>query len=244
MTYSIGNTITDVITLRDDSNVAITGLLEDDFTTLEAYLASTPASTQLVAIDEVDEGQYVIEFTPDIAGPWAFHYVYDVNPVFREDTRLYYVLSSPQVVVSSAGGSWTYEGDLDDPAQEVRFLIQDTDGDYPLFTDAEVAYALGASNDNARRAAISLVERLLVRYSAMADTTELDLSVRAGQLYDHAKDLLRTLKMSFNSGLSVVPYAGGISYADIEVNEANRDRFTGVFNRGVPARMNRWGGIV
>lgn len=233
--------ITDVITLRDESNVPILLLEEDDFAIFEAYLVTTPASTELVAINEIDGGQYSIEFTPGLAGPWAFHYVYDVNPVFREETRLYTVDTSTSTIITSSGGTWTYTGDLTDPLQEIRFLIQDTDGSYPLFTDAEVSYALGGASDNVRRAAISLVERLLVRYAGMADTTELDLSVRASQLYENARTLLLQLK---SGGVSVVPYAGGISYADIEVNEANMDRVIGHFNRGVPQRSRRWGGIV
>lgn len=239
MAYAIGQMITDVITLRDLDSVAITGLEEDDFAVFEAYLVSTPASTELVALNEIDGGQYSIEFTPGVAGPWAFHYVYDVNPVFREDTRVYMVEPSATITVVSAGGTWTYEGDLTDPLQEVRFLIQDTDGSHPLFTDNEVSYALGAATNNVRRAAISLVERLLVRYSQMADTTELDLSVRASQLYENARTLLLQLK---SGGGAAVPYAGGISVNDIQVNLANTDRVVSTFDRN--RRWPEYGGIV
>ena len=240
MAYAIGQMITDVITLRDESNAPILLLEEDDFSVFEAYLISTPASVELVALNEINDGQYSIQFTPGLAGPWAFHYVYDVNPVFREETRLYTVDSSAEIVVVSSGGTWTYNGDLTDPIQETRFLIQDTDGSYPLFNDNEVSYALGSVGNNTRRAAISLVERLLVRYSQMADTTELDLSVRASQLYENAQRLLIQLKTI----VSAVPYAGGISYADIEVHEANTDRVIGQFNRGIPQRARKWGGVV
>lgn len=244
MTYAIGNLITDVITLRDESNVPILGLEEDDFAIFEAYLVTTPATVEIVALTEINEGQYSIEFTPGVFGPWAFHYVYDSTPVFREDTRIYTVESSAEIVVITAGGTWTYDGDLTDPIQEVRFLIQDTDASNPLFVDTDVSYALGLSTNNVRRAAIFLVERLLVRYSAMADTTELDLSVRASQLYENASGLLKILKNPFFATSTVVPYAGGISYIDIEAGEANTDRVIGVFDRGIPARSRNWGGIV
>lgn len=234
MTYAIGQTITHVITLRDDSNVAITGLLEEDFVILEAYSVNVPATTELVALEEINQGQYSVEFTPESSGPWAFHYVYDDPPVFREETFVYSVAPTAEIVVVTAGGTWTYSGDLEDPSQLVRFLIQDTDGDHPLFTDAEVAYALGASASNSRKAAISLVERLMARYAAMADTTELDLSVRASQLYDHYKDLLATLKMNFGGNDSAQPYAGGISKADILSRRQNTDRVFSVFDRTRP----------
>lgn len=240
MTYAIGQLITDVITVRDLSNAPVLGLEEDDFVVFEAYLVSTPASTELVAIEEIDGGQYSIEFNPGLAGVWAFHYVYDVNPVFREETRTYIVDSTAEIVTVSSGGTWTYEGDLEDPIQEVRFLIQDTDASHPEFTDNEISYALGRASDSARRAAIALVERLLVRYSKMADTTELDLSVRASQLYENAQQLLIQLK---SGGVGAIPYAGGISYSDIEANNSSGDRVRGVFDKDYPSRFSRYGGI-
>lgn len=234
MDYVIGQTIQDIITLRDTSGVAITGLAEDDFITLEAFLLSSPLTTELVALTEIDDGQYLVEFAPSNFGTWAFHYHYVDLPTDREDTLKYQVKSTAEIVVVTSGGTWTYTGDLSDPMQEVRFLIQDTDGSHPLFVDTEVAYALGIGASNTRRAAVFLVERLLSRYRDMADTTELDLSVRASQLYDHAKDSLARLKNPFINGGSVRPYAGGISKADIQVNEANTDRQVGVFDRTNP----------
>ena len=241
MAYAIGQLITDVITLRDNANAAILGLEEDDFVTLEAYLISSPATVELVALNEINDGQYSVEFTPGDSGSWAVHYVYDETPVFREDTLVYVVESSAEVVVITGGGTWTYNGDLTDPAQEVRFLIQDIDGGFPLFTDDEVAYALLSTQNSVRRSAISLVERLLVRYSRMADTTELDLSVRASQLFDNANQLLSVLKNPFAEG-SVVPYAGGISRADIAGNNANTDRPKQIFDRR--SELPQYGGIV
>ena len=228
---AVGQTITKVITLRDTLNAPILGLLEDDFATLEAYLVSDSATTALVVIDEIDGGQYALSFEPDEPGTWALHYVYDETPVFLEDTSTYDVTQTAPIVIITSGGTWTYTGDLTDPAQEVRFLIQDTAGDNPLFTDTEVAYALGAAGGATRRAAAALVERLMARYAAMADTTELDLSVRASQLYEHYKDLLVSLNNPFSGPNSVRPYAGGISVTDIAANEANTDRVVSVFRR-------------
>lgn len=243
MPTAVGQTITNVITIRDEVNDSVLGLLEDDFATLEAYLVSSPATTELVVIDEIDDGQYALSFAPSEAGIWALHYVYDVDPVFIEDTTTYDVASASEIVIVTAGGTWTYTGDLTDPNQEVRFLIQDTDGDHPLFVDTDIAYALGAASGSVRRAAASLVERLMARYAAMADTTELDLSVRASQLYDHYKDLLGTLNNSFSGIGAPVPYAGGISYADIAANEANRDRVRSTFDKRMIWSRRDWGGI-
>lgn len=237
MSYVIGQTINDLITIKDPDNVGILGLAEDDFLTLEAFLLTSPATVVLVSLEEIDEGQYVTSFVPTVFGDWALHYIYTDDPTYQEGSKVYSVASTAEISVTTPGGTWTYNGDLSIAANEVRFLIQDTDGAFPLFTDAEVAFALGASGSQSRKAAAYLVERLMARYAAMADTTELDLSVRASQLYDHAKDLLVSLNSSFSGNESVRPYAGGISHADIKIGESNRDRVVGVFDRTNP---NYW----
>lgn len=243
MSTVVGQTITDVITIRDDLHAAVTGLIEIDFDVLEAFSITTPAQTVLVELEELNDGQYTVSFAPDLQGEWALHYMYEDVGVFQEDTRRYTVATSSEISVVVAGGTWTYSGDLTDPIQEVRFLIQDTDGGFPLFVDTEIAYALGAVSNNSRRAAASLVERLMARYAAMADTTELDLSVRASQLYEHAKDLLTSLNNPFTAASTVKPYAGGISNNDIAVGYANPDRTTAIFDRQATFRQDDWGGI-
>lgn len=234
MSYVIGQPIEDVITIKDTDDAAILGLAEDDFVTLEAFLLTSFITTALVTLTEIDEGQYVTSFIPTTFGDWALHYIYSDLPTYLENTKVYSVSSTAEIVVTMAGGTWTYGGDLSDPLQEVRFLIQDTDGDNPLFTDTEVSFALGSAASNSRRAAAFLVERLMARYSAMADTTELDLSVHASQLFAQAKILWESLNNSFSSGASVPPYAGGISSADVLVGVSNRDRVPGIFDRSNP----------
>jgi hypothetical protein len=234
MTYVIGQTVQKIITIKDDSNVAILGLTFDDFLTLEAFSMNSFATTADVDVEEIDDGQYLLSFDPSTFGNWALHYVYSDLPTFREETFDFPIGSTAEIVVTTSGGTWTYAGDLTDPLQEIRFLIQDTDGDSPMFTDTEVAFAYGTSSSNTRRAAAYLVERLMARYAGMADTTELDLSVRASQLYDHAKDLLASLNNPFSGNVKVKPYAGGISESDILVGESNRDRVVGTFDRHNP----------
>lgn len=234
MSYVIGQPIEDVITILDDANAAILGLTEVDFTTLEAFMLNSFVTTAAVTLTEIDDGQYVVSFTPTEFGDWALHYVFSDVPTYIENTKVYTVSSTAEIVVTMAGGTWTYAGDLTDPSQEVRFLIQDTDGSNPLFTDGEVSFALENSGAGTRKAAAYLVQRLMARYSAMADTTELDLSVRASQLYAQAEKLLASLSNPFLGGSSVPPYAGGISQGDILVGTSNRDRQPGIFDRFNP----------
>ena len=123
-----------------------------------------------------------------------------------------------------------------DSIAEVRHLIGDTDTDNPQLTDEEIAYELGVAGGTARAAAIGCIKSLKARYATMVDTTELDLSVRASQMYEHFKDLLDTFNNPFASGNSVIPYAGGISYADIDARNANTDRVQGIFARNGSVR--------
>lgn len=234
MSDVIGQPIEDIITLVDDDNIAIEGLTRGDFETLEAF--SVNAFGTLVPVSELlefDEGQYRTKFTPPIGGKWALHYIYRTDTIFRQETFIHDVSASATINVITAGGDWTYDGDLDDPLQEVRFLIQDTDGSNPIFTDNEVSFGLGFSGGHTRKAASYLVQRLMARFAAMADTTELDLSVRASQIYDHYKDLLAMLNSPFATNGSVVPYASGISNSDILANQANVDRKVGIFDRNI-----------
>ncbi|MGH2360444.1 MAG: hypothetical protein ACRDGM_07870 [bacterium] len=140
------------------------------------------------------------------------------------------------IVVVTAGGTWTYEADFALSRDVIRFTIQDTDGSNPLFTDEEVAYALGAAAGNTSAASVFLVNRLLARYAALSDTEDGELAVKAGQLYDHYKSLLATLTNPFESGASgsVKPYAGGISIADVRTRRADTDRVPSLFDRSFP----------
>ena len=128
---------------------------------------------------------------------------------------------------------------MTDPIQEVRFTIQDIDSTYPLFSDGEIQYALDNNSANVINASLNLLNRLATRYSQMADTTELDLSVRASQLFENVQALISSLG---SAGVSSVPYAGGISYNDIQVNNANPDRVISTFDR--QRRWPGYGGIV
>lgn len=231
MSYIVDQPIPTIITIENFLGFGQDGLTAGDFTTIEAFGLGDPDTLVPVTFHELDEGQYILTFNPITEDTWAVHYIYDNGPVHDDKTFTYQVLLTGPTVVNMTGGTWTYSGDLTDPSQEVRFLIQDTDGDYPIFTDSEVGYALGKSSDITRKAAAFLIQRLMARFAAMADTTELDLSVRASQMYDHYKDLLAVINSPFAANASVVPYAGGISHADIAGNLANTDRRAGIFDR-------------
>lgn len=245
MSTAIGQTIRDVLTVRDETQAPVLLLTDADFATLEAFSIETPATTAAVALAEIDGGQYAASFIPTTGGAWALHYVYDATPVFREETRRYDVAETADVVVVTAGGTWTYEGDFGSARDRIRFALQDTAGDNPLFTDEEIAYALGAASDDEAAVGVALTRRLVARYAAMADTEDGELKVKASQLYDHYAALLASFTDPFAGGSlsGVAPYAGGISLGDVQGRQANRDRIPGIFERDARVPGYRRAGV-
>lgn len=126
-----------------------------------------------------------------------------------------------------------YGGDLSEPTDVVRYLIQDTDPDEPLFADNEVAYELAQAADVPATAALSLAVRLMHRYARMVTTADGELKVELSDLYDNAKDLVSFLSTSpvGSAAASAVPYAGGISQGDVDARNADTDRVPNLFSR-------------
>ena len=120
----------------------------------------------------------------------------------------------------------SYSDTFSTPLDEVRHLIGDTDDDAPILTDAEIMYELGKAGDVVRTAALGCCRALMARYAGLADTTELDLSVKASQLFDHYQALGNQLiaDAAVTSLTHAVPYAGGLSVRDRNARNANTDR--------------------
>lgn len=130
----------------------------------------------------------------------------------------------------------SYSDAFSSPIDEVRHLLGDVDPDAPLLTDAEIAYELGASGGSTQQAAVRACDRITARCAALADTTELDLSVMASQLFDHYTALAKILGAAFSPGIpsSVIPYAGGLSRVDARGRDQNADAIPPLFDRDIP----------
>ncbi len=99
---SAGQVINDSFIVRDNGNVAITGLTSGSFSTVEAYLISNPATTATVTIGEIGSGEYRFTFTPSVPGDWSAHVIYDSPPVYREFAQTYQVDSTGVVALNGA----------------------------------------------------------------------------------------------------------------------------------------------
>lgn len=123
----------------------------------------------------------------------------------------------------------------DDPehvlADEVRFLIGDTNASREELTDNQVQYLLSKESNNPRRAAARAAEALAGKYAGVADEKQvgplrLTFELKAKRYSDLAKRLWSQV-----ASTSVVPYAGGISLADKETRELDPDRVDPAFSR-------------
>jgi hypothetical protein len=127
--------------------------------------------------------------------------------------------------------TWTYGGDPSANARDaIRFLIGDTDTTDQLLSDEEIAWvnteASGTPTattdlyDAAYRCCLTVAAKL----ARQADKAIGDLSVKLSQravAYRTQADSLKQLSMR-SSGVPV-PYAGGITISDKEIDEDNTD---------------------
>ena len=109
---------------------------------------------------------------------------------------------------------------------KVRVLIGDTDPALPILSDEEYEFFLSQSNGNVTRASMSAASAALFKLS-MRTRRDVDILSIHGQ--QAAQNYIAALKLyisnpSINVGLLLAEgYAGGISKADMQANDANPD---------------------
>jgi hypothetical protein len=136
--------------------------------------------------------------------------------------------------------AWTYGGDPSANARDaIRFLIGDTDTTDQLLSDEEIAWvnseASGTSTgttalyDAAYRCCLTIASKL----AREADKQIGDLSVSMSQRAKAYREQASSLKeLSGREGGVPIPYAGGITISDKEIDEENSDIFRTWFSSG------------
>ena len=136
--------------------------------------------------------------------------------------------------------TWTYSGDPSSNARDaIRFLVGDTDTTDQLLSDEEIAWvnteASGSATgttalyDAAHRCCLTIASKM----SREADKQIGDLSVSLSQRAKAYRDQAATMKeLSGREGGVPVPYAGGITISDKEIDAENPDLFRGRFRSG------------
>ena len=136
--------------------------------------------------------------------------------------------------------TWTYGGDPAANARDaIRFLIGDTDTTDQLLTDEEIAWVNTESSgtstgttalyDAAYRCCLTIASKL----AREADKQIGDLSVSMSQRAKAYREQAASLKeLSGREGGVPIPYAGGITISDKEIDEENSDIFRSWFSSG------------
>lgn len=94
-----GQRIDFLFVLRDYASAPITGKVDTDFATLEAYVVDDPTTTAVVSLGEIGSGEYHASFIPTIpnggdALTWAIHLIYNSGGVLREFVENFEIASS------------------------------------------------------------------------------------------------------------------------------------------------------
>lgn len=123
------------------------------------------------------------------------------------------------------------------PVEEVRLEIGLLGQAYQLLSDEEVQYFLNKNNGNIRRASSSAGKTVLFILSQLVHTKASEL-----ESWDHDwfNNYYKTLQMYLNDPNfsfainGAMPYAGGISVADIRANVENYDNLLVDVDAGIP----------
>lgn len=136
--------------------------------------------------------------------------------------------------------TWTYSGNPASSARDaIRFLIGDTDTTDQLVSDEEIAWvnteASGTSTattalyDAASRCCLTIASKL----ARQADKSIGDLSVSLSQRSTAYKAMAMEMKgLAARSGNVPIPYAGGITISDKDIDQENSDIFRTWFVAG------------
>lgn len=128
--------------------------------------------------------------------------------------------------------NWTYgNSPLTSVRDEVRFLVGDTNARDPMISDDEIAYVLERYAGAALPAALEAARALFMRYCGEVDESVGPVSISFSQRKDGLRERIAMLEGRLGAELAV-PYAGGISRADVRSVESNPDRVPPLFKRG------------
>ena len=136
--------------------------------------------------------------------------------------------------------TWTYSGDPSDSARDaIRFLCGDTDSTEELLSDEEIAWvnteASGSatSTDSLYDAAYRCCLTIASKLAREADKQIGDLSVKLSQRAQAYRDQANTLQeLVAREGGVPIPYAGGITISDKDIDQDNSDLYRGWFASG------------
>lgn len=130
--------------------------------------------------------------------------------------------------------------------QKVRIEIADTDITFPILSDDEYEYFLEKNNNSIRTAAIDAARIVLMKLSITSNDETVDIfSIKGSKAAEQYREALKLyLKNPDLNPLlsSAMPYAGGLSRADMEANNNASDTVTAPVINPVPSAAENYFG--
>jgi len=128
---------------------------------------------------------------------------------------------------------WSYDPNLSDPKNEVRFLIGDTDFTKPQLQDEEIQFLIDSSG-SAVSAASAACRALAAKYARRVHEEVGDLKLYNEQMFDHYDLLSRNISIgNISSNINAIPSAGGVYTAEKEAYAADSSIVQPSFSRGM-----------
>ncbi len=125
------------------------------------------------------------------------------------------------------------------PIDAVRLYLGDTAAPFAL-TDEEITWLLAAAGDDALAAALAGAGAMSAKFSKLVDATVGDVQKAYSQQYKHFAEVVDRLAGDVPTAAAgeaaPVPWAGGLSYAEREANEADGDLVPAYFTDGMDDR--------
>ena len=135
--------------------------------------------------------------------------------------------------------TWSYTGNPGSSAKDaIRFLIGDTDTTDQLLSDEEIAWlnleqtGSATSTDDLYYTAHYACHSIAAKLARLADKSigglSVSLSQKANAYLTQAKELFKHAQRTS----APLPYAGGITISDKEIDQENSDLYAGFFRSG------------
>ncbi len=145
--------------------------------------------------------------------------------------------------------TWTYSGDPATNARDsIRFLVGDTDTNDQLVSDEEIAWTNNqvTGSDTATTDLYTVAYRVMLaiasKFSRLANQAIGDMRVDLSQKADNARTQAEQLRiLAGRENLVPVPYAGGISVSDKDIDRDNADRVDPFFTTAQFANTTDYG---
>ena len=145
--------------------------------------------------------------------------------------------------------TWTYSGDPATNARDsIRFLVGDTDTNDQLVSDEEIAWTnsevtgSGAAPTALYTVAYRVMIAIASKFSRLANQAIGDMRVDLSQKADNARKQAEELRaLAGRENLVPVPYAGGSSSSDMNIDRENTDRVDPFFTSGQFANTSDYG---